>query len=67
MTTAPSQKPFISQGEFDRLLSSILALDRAVVELYMHIYEIPADQQLAMRTQNQMLHMLVWESYSGQA
>jgi hypothetical protein len=61
------QEPFISRCDLDRLLSSLLALDRAVVELYMQVYETPPDQQLVMRRQNQTLHILVWESYSGQA
>ena len=59
MATAPAHKDLISRGDFDRLLTAFLALDRAFVELHMQIYGTPVDQQLAMRRQNQTLHGLV--------
>ena len=37
------------------------------MELFMQIYALPADQQLAMREQNRALHLLVWDSYLRQS
>jgi hypothetical protein len=38
------------------MLDTLLALDRAVVELSMHIYNLPAQDRFVMRQQNQRLH-----------
>jgi len=43
------------------MLDTLLALDRAVVELSMHIYNVPAGERFAMREQNQRLHDAVRE------
>jgi len=59
MTTATSHGQLISRGEFDRLLSALLAFDHALVEFYMQMYGTPPHQQLAMRRQNRNLHGLV--------
>lgn len=67
MAMPPAHEESISRGDFHRLLSSLLAFDRAVVEFYMQFYGMPPHQQMAMRRQNRRLHSLVWESYSGQA
>lgn len=42
--------------DLDSLLDILLALDRSVVELSMHVYNVAPGQQLAMREQNQRLH-----------
>jgi hypothetical protein len=41
------------------MLDTLLALDRAVVELSMHIYNLPAQDRFVMRQQNQQLHNAV--------
>jgi len=43
------------------VLDMLLALDRAVLELSMHIYDLPARDRFAMREQNQRLHDAVKE------
>jgi hypothetical protein len=40
---------------------TLLALDRAVVELSMHIYNLPAQDRFVMREQNQRRHDAVRE------
>jgi len=67
MAIPPAHEESISRGDFHRLLSSLLAFDRAVVEFHMQFYGMPLHQQMAMRKQNRRLHSLVWESYSDLA
>lgn len=59
MATTLSQKQVISRVDFDKLLTAFVALDRAVVELYMQLHGMASDQQLAIRRQNRALHGLV--------
>ena len=59
MARATSHGESINRGEFERLLSALLAFDHALVEFYMQIYGTPPHQQLAMRRQNRNLHGLV--------
>lgn len=42
--------------DLDNLLEILLALDRSVVELSMHVYNVPLGHQRAMREQNRCLH-----------
>ena len=46
----------IHASDLDNLLDILLALDRSVVELSMHVYNVAPGQQLAMREQNRRLH-----------
>ena len=48
-----------SVQDLDHLLDILLALDRSVVELSMHVYNVPPRHQLAMREQNRCLHEAV--------
>ena len=43
------------------MLDILLALDRAVVEVSMHLYNLPPRDRFAMREQNQRLHDAVRE------
>jgi hypothetical protein len=40
-------------------LESFLALDRALVELFMHFYDVPGRERSVLRVQNQRLHRAV--------
>lgn len=40
-------------------LESFLALDQAVVELFMHFYNVPGRERSVLRVQNQRLHRAV--------
>lgn len=46
-------------GDPRRLLGLLLALDRRVVELSMHIYGIPREDQFRMRAQSRRLHTVL--------
>lgn len=48
-----------SVRDLDHLLDILLALDRSVIELSMHVYNVPPRHQLAMREQNRCLHEAV--------
>ena len=48
--------PSPNGNDLDNLLDILLALDRSVVELSMHVYNLAPGQQLAMREQNRRLH-----------
>jgi hypothetical protein len=43
------------------MLDRLLTLDRSVLELAMHIYNVPAGERFAMREHNQRLHEAVRE------
>jgi hypothetical protein len=45
-----------SVRDLGNLLDILLALDRSVVELSMHVYNVSPGHQLAMREQNRCLH-----------
>ena len=51
-----SPAPSPQRADLDNLLDILLALDRSVVELSMHVYNVAPGQQLAMREQNRRLH-----------
>jgi hypothetical protein len=53
------RKGSVSTSDLDNLMNILLALDRTVVELSMHVYQIPRGHQLAMREQNRRLHEAV--------
>jgi hypothetical protein len=50
------RKGLVRTSDLDNLMNILLALDRTVVELSMHVYKIPRGQQVAMREQNRILH-----------
>jgi hypothetical protein len=50
------RKGLVRTSDLDNLMNILLALDRTVVELSMHVYKIPRGHQLAMREQNRILH-----------
>lgn len=56
-----SRKESISARELDNLLDILLALDRTVVELSLHVYKIPRRHRHVMREQNRRLHDAVRE------
>ena len=49
----------VSQNDPHAILDLLLALDRALVEFSMHLYNLPAHDRLIMREQNQHLHNAV--------
>jgi hypothetical protein len=55
------QNQVTSGSDPNTLLEILLALDRAVVEVSMHIYNLPAHERFVMREQNQRLHEAVRE------
>lgn len=55
------RKGSVSAREYNQLLDVLLALDRTVVELSMHAYNVPRNHQAAMREQNRRLHNAVRE------
>ncbi len=54
-------KQVMCARELDLLLNILLSLDRAVVELSMHVYKIPRYDRILMREQNRRLHAAVRE------
>lgn len=50
-----------SQSNPNKLLDNLLALDRKIVERFMHVYKIPRRERLRMRAQNRRLHSAVRE------
>jgi len=52
-------REFAGEGKFDKLLDRFQELDRTVLELYMQIYQTPANHQSAMRAQNRRLHRAI--------
>ncbi len=51
----------ISESDLNKVLDILLALDRMVVELSMHFYNIPRRKRFVMREQNRRLHDVVRE------
>jgi hypothetical protein len=51
----------ISESDPHKLLDTLLALDRIVVELSMRIYNLPRRDRLIVRKQNRSLHRAVRE------
>jgi len=51
-----SRRQAISDSEPATVLDSLLALDRMVVELSMHVYNIPRGDRFLVREQNRRLH-----------
>ena len=49
----------MSERDVSKLLDTILALDRIVVELSMRIYNVPRRDRFVMRKQNRRLHNAV--------
>ena len=46
-------------GDPNQMMDVLLALDRMLVEVSMHLYKLPRHEQLAMRKQNRHLHKTV--------
>jgi hypothetical protein len=46
-------------GDPDQMMDVLLALDRMLVEVSMHLYKLPRHERLAMRKQNRHLHKTV--------
>lgn len=51
----------IGESDAHTMLELLLALDRALVELSMHMYNLPVGDRFVMREQNQRLHDAVRE------
>ena len=48
-------------GDPRQMMDALLALDRMLVEVSMCLYNVPRQEQLAMRKQNRRLHRTVRE------
>ncbi len=55
------ESPATSESDPKTMLEILLALDRAVVEVSMHLYNLPPRDRFVMREQNQRLHEAVRE------
>ena len=61
----------VRASDVDKLVDALLALDRTVVEISMHIYKIPRRDRAAMLEQHRRLHdtlreRLPWFLYQPQ-
>ena len=52
-------------GDFDKMLNAFRALDRTIVEISMHVYNLPRRDRAAMRRQHRRLHETIRASLGG--
>lgn len=55
------RKHILKHSDFHKALDNLLALDQAVVELSMRIYNVPRRDRVLLRKQNRRLHAVVRE------
>jgi len=46
-------------GDFDKMLKAFRALDRTVIEISMHVYNLPRRERAAMRKIHRRLHDMI--------
>ncbi len=56
-----SRSRIVRASDVEKLLNTVRALDRTVVEISMHIYKVPRRDRAAMRERHRRLHDSVRE------